>query len=234
MGIIERFFETIEMAGITPYEIETKLRVKSAQSKISQMKEGKTKGGKEKTLPSDILSAVCISRDDVNADYILTGRGEPLKTPTVTRINHPKGVEKLIPNQDVLLYDISAAANLRTLLGDKTQNIIGKISLPNIPKCDGAVYVKGDSMYPLLKAGDIVAYKEIHNFENVVKGEMYLVSFEMEGDEYLTVKYVNKSDKPGHIKLVSYNPHHDPMDIPVVSINAMALIKVSIRMNTMS
>ena len=97
MGIIERFFETIEMAGITPYEIETKLRVKSAQSKISQMKEGKTKGGKEKTLPSDILSAVCISRDDVNADYILTGRGEPLKTPTVTRINHPKGVEKLIP-----------------------------------------------------------------------------------------------------------------------------------------
>lgn len=79
MGMIERFFETIEKAGITPYEIETKLGVKSAQSKISQMKEGKTKGGKEKTLSSDILSAICFSREDINPDYILTGRGKPLK-----------------------------------------------------------------------------------------------------------------------------------------------------------
>lgn len=222
----KRFVEVIEELQIGNTELMEKFKIdKSLKSKIFN---GKQNASIEK------IAAVCEEYDKANADYILTGRGEPLKAPTITRIDHSKGIEKLLPNQDVLLYDISAAANLRTLLGDKTQNIIGKISLPNIPKCDGAVYVKGDSMYPLLKAGDIVAYKEIHNFENAVKGEMYLVSFEMEGDEYLTVKYINRSDKPGHIKLVSYNTHHDPMDIPITCINAMALIKVSIRMNTMS
>lgn len=79
MGMIERFFETIDKAGITPYEIEKKYGVKSAQSKISQMRDGKTTGGKDKSLPSDILSAICENRNDINSDYILTGRGEPLK-----------------------------------------------------------------------------------------------------------------------------------------------------------
>lgn len=62
---------------------------------------------------------------------------------------------------------------------------------------------------------------------------MYLISFELYGNENLTVKYVNHSEKEGCIKLVSYNPHHAPMDIPVSSIYAMALVKEGIRMNTM-
>ena len=102
-----------------------------------------------------------------------------------------------------------------------------------MPKCDGAVYVTGDSMYPLLKSGDIVVYKELYDFNNVIFGEMYLVSFDLEGDEYLAVKYVNRSDKEGYIKLVSYNSHHDPKDIPLNCIRAMALVKLSIRKNTM-
>ena len=178
----------------------------------------------------------CIVRNNVllSSEWLLTGEGSMLKEDKtgVTLLSHSK-VPETLSSQDIILYDISAAANLKTLLGDKTQNILGKISIPDIPKCDGAVYVKGDSMYPLLKSGDIIAYKEVHNFDSVVKGEMYLISFELDGDEYLTVKYVNHSEKEGCIKLVSYNPHHDPMDIPVSSIYAMALVKVSIRMNTM-
>ncbi|GAA6432555.1 hypothetical protein K140096H11_10490 [Bacteroides intestinalis] len=62
---------------------------------------------------------------------------------------------------------------------------------------------------------------------------MYLVSFCIDGDEYLSVKYVNRSDVEGCIKLVSYNPHHEPMDIPLASIQAMAIVKFSIRRNMM-
>ena len=104
--------------------------------------------------------------------------------------------------------------------------------MPDIPRCDGAIYVRGDSMYPLLKSGDIVGYKEIMDFNNVIFGEMYIVSYDIEGDEYVCVKYVNHSDQQGYIKLVSYNPHQDPKDIPVNRITAMALVKFSIRMNT--
>ena len=99
--------------------------------------------------------------------------------------------------------------------------------------CAGALYISGDSMYPILKSGDIVGFKEMNSFSNVIYGEMYLVSFDIDGDEYLAVKYVNRSEQEGCIKLVSYNPHHEPMDVPFASIQAMAIVKFSIRKNMM-
>ena len=114
----------------------------------------------------------------------------------VTIINRPKYTEKVEENGELYLYDIEAAANLKSLLVNKDQNILGKISIPNIPKCDGAVYVKGDSMYPLLKSGDIIAYKEVPvEIQHIFYGEMYLVSIDIEGEEYLTVKYINQSER---------------------------------------
>ena len=154
------------------------------------------------------------------------------EAPAIQMLSHPKVPEKIIDQQAINLYDVEAAANLKTLFVNKDQNILGQISIPDIPRCDGAIYVRGDSMYPILKSGDIIAYKEIHNFDNVIYGEMYLISFDIEGDDFLTVKYINHSEKDGYVKLVSYNPHHDPKDIPVSSINALALIKFSIRKNT--
>ena len=136
-------------------------------------------------------------------------------------------------DRSVALYDITAAANLKTLLTNKRQYMVGKIQIPSIPLCDGAVYISGDSMYPILKSGDIVGFKEINSFSNLIYGEMYLVSFTIEGDEYLAVKYVNRSEKEGCLKLVSYNAHHDPMDIPFSTINAMAIVKFSIRRHMM-
>ena len=183
-----------------------------------------------------ILNAITNHFEFINPKWLLTGHGSMNNTGnevTVQMINQPKLPEARIDNQQVVLYDVNAAANLKTLFAEKNQNILGKIMIPDMPRCDGAVYVKGDSMYPLLKSGDIVAYKELNSFSNVIYGEMYLLSFELDGDEYLTVKYVNKSEQEGFIKLISYNSHHEPMDIPIINIYAMALIKVSIRMNTM-
>ena len=153
----------------------------------------------------------------------------------VTIINKPKYTEKVEENGELYLYDIEADANLKSLLVNKDQNILGKISIPNIPKCDGAVYVKGDSMYPLLKSGDIIAYKEVPvEIQHIFYGEMYLVSIDIEGEEYLTVKYINQSERGCEwIKLVSYNQHHQPKDFPLSSVRALALVKLSIRMNTM-
>lgn len=157
---------------------------------------------------------------------------EDRNTSQVQILHHPKVADKVIEQQSIPVYDVEAAANLKTVFDNKTQNILGEITMPNIPRCDGAIYVRGDSMYPLLKSGDIVGYKEIFNFENVIYGEMYIVAYDIEGDEFVCVKYVNHSERDRYIKLVSYNPHHDPKDIPVERISAMALVKFSIRMNT--
>jgi transcriptional regulator with XRE-family HTH domain len=153
----------------------------------------------------------------------------------ITKIHKPiKYMEKIIESQDVTLYDISAAANLKTLFTQKDQNILGKITLPNTPKCDGAMYVTGDSMDPIVKSGDIVCYKEIYDFNNIIYGEMYIVSINMDGDEYLAVKYITRSDKGDDwIRLESHNKRHSPKDFELKYVNALALVKISIRMNTM-
>ena len=180
--------------------------------------------------------------DKVDYNWLLLGKGNPKHQPRhceselvqgeVEIIHNPKTPEP-IDDRSVTLYDITAAANLKTLFTNKKQYALGKILIPNISVCDGAVYVNGDSMYPILKSGDIVGFKEINSFSNLIYGEMYLVSFTIEGDEYLAVKYVNRSEKEGCLKLVSYNAHHDPMDIPFSTINAMAIVKFSIRRHMM-
>ena len=179
---------------------------------------------------------------DVDYNWLLTGKGNPVHRAKfcdseiiqgeIEMIHNPKTPE-CMDDRSVALYDITAAANLKTLLADKRQYVVGKIQIPSVPMCDGALYISGDSMYPILKSGDIVGFKEINNFSSVIFGEMYLVSFDIDGNEYLAVKYVNRSEQEGCIKLVSYNPHHEPMDLPLETINAMAIVKFSIRKNMM-
>ena len=179
----------------------------------------------------------------VDYNWLLTGKGHSATSSTdqceskmaegEVQIIHNTKTRELKDDRSVTLYNIEAAANLRSLLAHKHQFVVGNIQIPNIPACDGAVYVSGDSMYPILKSGDIVGFKEISNFSSLIYGEMYLISFTIDNDEYLSVKYVNRSELEGHIKLVSYNTHHDPMDIPFASINALAIVKFSIRRHLM-
>ena len=179
---------------------------------------------------------------EIDYNWLLVGKGQPVHqakfcndeivSGEVEMIHNPKTADP-VDDRSIPLYDITAAANLKTLLANKQQHVVGKIQIPNIPVCDGALYISGDSMYPILKSGDVVGFKEISNFSNVIYGEMYLVSFCIDGDEYLSVKYINRSEVEGCIKLVSYNPHHEPMDIPLTSIQAMAIVKFSIRKNMM-
>ena len=62
---------------------------------------------------------------------------------------------------------------------------------------------------------------------------MYLLSIDMDGEEFITVKYVQRSDREGYVRLVSQNQHHADKDVEIKRIRAIALVKASIRMNTM-
>ena len=62
---------------------------------------------------------------------------------------------------------------------------------------------------------------------------MYLLSIDIDGEEYVTVKYIQKSEnRAGCVKLVSQNPHHADKDIEIGRIRALAFVKASIRMNS--
>ena len=72
----------------------------------------------------------------------------------------------------------------------------------------------------------------MNDIDNIFWGDMYLISIDIDGEEYITVKYIQKSERPGCIKLVSQNQHHADKDIEVERIRALAFVKASIRMNS--
>ena len=143
--------------------------------------------------------------------------------------------DRLIDRQQIPIYDMEAVAGLVPLFADQySQSIVEVMETTLIPKCDGGLRIVGDSMYPLLKSGDIVFYKQVHDImHSIIWGEMYLISFDIDGDEYVSVKYLQKSDTPDHIVLVSYNEHHKPMEIHINRIRALAFIKASLRLTSL-
>ncbi|EEI90229.1 peptidase S24-like protein [Sphingobacterium spiritivorum ATCC 33300] len=143
--------------------------------------------------------------------------------------------DKLMHNQIIPLYDVHASASLITLFQQDRSTVVDYFSIPNMPKVDGAMAITGDSMYPILKSGDIIFFRKINNFmENLFFGEMYLLDISNDDDDYTTVKYVQTSDRgPDWIKIVSQNQHHSSKDIHLSWIKAAAFVKGSLRLNSM-
>jgi phage repressor protein C with HTH and peptisase S24 domain len=211
----------------------------SAFAKVMGTSEANIRNYRKETMPK--LEFVVKLREifEISFDYLLSDYIDPEKS----KISEPNTIYKLktdrvINDQRVPLYDIEATAGMVELFANRNGKTkpVDFISIPNLPKCDGAIYVTGDSMYPLLKSGDIVMYKELNNsIDNIFFGEMYLISINMDGEEFVTVKWIHKSDKGDtHIKIVSQNSHHQPKDVHLSNIKALALIKASIRINSMS
>ena len=88
-------------------------------------------------------------------------------------------------------------------------------------------------MSPLIKSGDIVIYKKVALSEdNIMWGQIYLLSYTFDQDSYTAVKYLRRSERLGYIRLVSENPSFDPQEILYSSITALALVKASITFHT--
>lgn len=179
--------------------------------------------------------------EHISIDWLLTGNGAMLKPTTqepqvkVKPIHQPRYTEKKEDTQVVYLYDFKATAGLKALFDNNKQNIIDTIKIPNLPKCDGAIHIMGDSMYPELKSGDIILYKQqLLDINNLLYGEMYILSYNIDGEDYIVVKYIRKSDKgEPFISLGSENPAYAARDIDFRCITALALVKASVRINCM-
>lgn len=177
---------------------------------------------------------ILVQELNANPEWLERGVGEMFNAePGLSSSFRLRG-EGELPLQSVPLYSIEGTAGLVPLFEQREAHTpINYIHIPNLPKCDGAIYVAGDSMYPLLKSGDIVLYKQLHDVEDIFWGNMYLLSIDIDGEEYVTIKYIQRAEREGYIKLVSENQHHAEKEVALSRVRAIALVKASVRMNTM-
>ena len=164
---------------------------------------------------------------EVSSDWLVKGEGDMYNETSKVFVDDKRLEHSIVP-----LFDVDVSAGLQKLFASGGA-CVGNISIPNMPTADGAVHVVGDSMYPLLKAGDIIAYRVINEISSILYGEIYILQIEHDGDMQVVVKYIKRSENPDCVLLVSYNKEHDPMDIPRSWITALARVTFSIRKYSM-
>lgn len=222
---LTRLKEYLDYKAITIAEFE-RMALWSNGSLGAQLKKNGTVGLNK---IENILSVF----PNLNLEWLITGNGVREKSDQVTTINEPQEIyslstERRHVSQLIPLFDVAATAGKVELYDSNSNNIIDYLSIPNMPKCDGAMAVVGDSMYPLVKSGDLVLYKVVTDDlpYSLLWGQMYLISVKNDGEYLKMVKFVHKSDNGDQwIKLVSQNAHHAPLDVKLKNIGAMGLIK---------
>lgn len=226
-SIIERIGQIVTKKGISMRSFEQTLGVSNGA--IGNAIKKKSDVG------SSVVSKIIEIYPDVNPIWLLTGVGNMQNeaTPVSVEQSFALRTDRKVEIQDIPLYDMSATAGLMAIFNESNINPEDYLRIPNIPPVDGAIYVRGESMTPLLKSGDIIIYKKLElTLDSILWGQIYLLSFIAGGDTFTVVKYIQKSDPTGYIRLVSQNDRFQPKDIPFDSICALAIVKASITFHT--
>lgn len=203
--------------SIRQFEIQAKL----SNGYVSSMRKG---------LGVDKLENVLNAFPDLNRDWLLYEEGEMLKGKLKT---FKLKQEAHLSSRQVPLYELTATAGFLTLYQELSSAVEDYITIPNLPPVDGAIYARGDSMSPLIESGDIIIFKKVDlTPDNILWGNIYIISYTVDGDDFTVLKYLRHSSRDGYIRLESFNSRYDPQDIPASSINALALVKASISFHT--
>jgi len=227
----ERILRFLDYLGITKNKFYT-------QTGISNGTLDKKSG-----ITGDTIMKIHAVYPDLNLNWLIAGEGEMLKSSAfsihsnlksvrdqhaiTTNVNHETASEKNIINVESPLEFIPIFSYR------ESQACEGYLSIPKLTSCDGAGYVNTDSMYPLIKPGDIVCYKTANNTDHIHWGEMYMISVFIDGEEYLTIKKIEKSEMGDeYVRLTGYNQIYQPKDIPLKNIQWKALIKAHVNYNS--
>ena len=213
-----RAFCDYKKISIRQFEIQSKM----SNGYVSSMR---------KSVGLNKLENVLNAFPELNRDWLLYGEGEMITGKETVKTFESKSEEKR-STRSVPVYNLEATAGFVSIYKDYSQVAENFLSIPNLPPVDGAIYARGDSMSPLIESGDIVIFQKVQNPGNILWGNIYIVSYFLEGDEYTVLKYIKRSPLSGHIRLESFNTRYDPQDIPTYSIVALALVKASITFHT--
>ena len=201
---------------------------------------GKAKNG-GKGLSSLSIEKILLAYDDINPDWLLTGRGSMLKTkeaPSVTptkeqplsiskdtkKITVQQGKRERKLSKGIPLIPLEAVAGFPAT--DSEAAYLEDCERYTIPEFEakGAnflIRVSGDSMMPLYNNGDIIACRKIRDILFVQWGGVYV----LETSQGVIVKYVDEPEKNDDcILCVSENPRFKPFQLPKSDIRSLSTI----------
>lgn len=186
-------------------------------------------------ITEETMAKFIATHPDVNIEWLLTGRGNMLKS------EHPSnniltedGISKGKKEDTIAHAEVvetrpripleAAAGSLSVLTQSINQSQCDQIPvIASLPDYDFTIMVKGDSMMPEFKSGDEVACRLIRESAFIQWGQPYVV------DSYNGIVLKRIHDSGDCIKCVSDNPQYGTFHIPKSEIYRLALVVGMIR-----
>lgn len=119
-------------------------------------------------MSSTSLNKIANTYPNVNVHWLITGEGEMFKD------------EKEMPmksyTEGVPYYNVDFEMGFDLMVNDQTTRPEYKINfMPYNNKCDVWCNARGNSMYPTIASGDIIALKEVKDFSFLISDEIYAI-----------------------------------------------------------
>lgn len=202
----ERFIEYLKVKGIGQTAFEESAGL--SRGSISQ-KSGFSANSIEK------IAVVC---PELNIDWLITGKGSMLKT-----AEEPQSEKKAPLTGNTIKYYPSVSGSMGGIeFLDNPDEFYTDIILPGFSECKFAVNAYGDSMYPVIKSGQIVVMMPwTERF--IDWGHIYMV---VTKSGYRAIKYLKPSKQEGFITCESENKENNPaFEIEMEDIHRLYLVK---------
>lgn len=159
----------------------------------------------------DVISKICANAN-ISAEWLLTGKGPMLKTSSDNKTNveqqqvstnkadESTPLVTYDPNVGVPYYDVDFVAGFDLIINDQTFLPTANIVVYGFEKAQMWCNATGNSMYPKICHGDMIALREC-TLEDVQYGEIYAVVL----DTIRTIKILRKSDDPNKFRFIPIN-----------------------------
>lgn len=177
-----------------------------------------------KSKPSfDVLEAILSSFVDISSDWLLTGKGEMLKSDTI------KAVPNSNSNDGIPLVEVTAIGgfgNAKFAIEERDVKDYYVIPKFKHKRVDFMIEVEGSSMYPKYNSGDVVACRIIDEQSFIQWNKTHVIATKGQG---IIIKRIKKGVN-GSLLMVSDNKDYDPFPVPTEEIDGIALVVGVIRL----
>ena len=157
----------------------------------------------------------------VSAAWLLTGDGEMYAQEKEQQVNVP--VQSKTAGKPY--YNVDFRLGFDVLLNDQTQNPDYLIDFPPYNDCDCWCNAYGNSMYPTIASGDIVALKRITDISYLINGEIYAI---VTSNGLRTIKRIR--DNGTTFTLIADNKEVGDQNIPKEMVTHVFLVRGTIKM----
>lgn len=194
-----------------------------------------------KNIGIDRIDYMLEKYPNLNLEWLLTGRGEmlrtsPSETPTQTLsvaempANQPPIASKSTTNQGIPLIPIDAMAGFATETYDGVE--LTHCEHYNVPEftrmgCDFLIRVSGSSMSPKYHSGDIVACKHLPMSDIFFQWNKVYV---LDTEQGPLIKRVKKGSDIEHVLIISENDKYEPFELHLSKVRSVAIVLGVIRL----